>query len=86
MLTFHPVLPMRAAMVAAVATALGILALANLTSVPPRAVLAQERQIRAPTAASIGYSRDSRRPRARRFGPLIFWRTGFGIKVRPGEL
>ena len=46
-------------MVAAVATALGILALANLTSAPPRAGLAQEAQIRVPTAASIAYSRDS---------------------------
>jgi hypothetical protein len=59
MLTFHPVLPMRAAIVAAAATALGILALANLTSVPPRAGVAQEPQLRAPIAASVAYSRDS---------------------------
>jgi hypothetical protein len=39
-LTLHPVLPMRAAIVAA--AALGILALANLTSAPPRAGVAQE--------------------------------------------
>jgi hypothetical protein len=58
MLTFHPVLPMRAAIVAAAATALGILALANLTSVPPRAGVAQP-QLRAPIAASVAYSRDS---------------------------
>jgi hypothetical protein len=58
-LTFHPVLPMRDAIVAAVATALGILAMANLTSVPPRAGVAQEPQLRAPIAASVAYSRDS---------------------------
>ena len=59
MLTLHPMLPMRAAIVAAAATALGILALANLTSVPPHAGVAQEPQLRAPTAASVAYSRDS---------------------------
>jgi hypothetical protein len=58
-LTLHPVLPMRAAIVAAAATALGIWALANLTSVPPRADVSQEPQLRAPVAASVAYSRDS---------------------------
>jgi hypothetical protein len=58
-LTFHPVLPMRAAIVAAAATALGVLALANLTSVQPRAGVAPQRQLRAPIAASVACSRDS---------------------------
>jgi hypothetical protein len=54
MLTLHPVLPMRAAIVAAAATAIGILALANLTSVPPRAGMTQEPQLRA--AAPVAHS------------------------------
>jgi hypothetical protein len=58
-LTLHPVLPMRAAIVAAAAAALGILALANLTSAPSRAGVAQEPQLRAPIAASVAYPRDS---------------------------
>lgn|ERR1700733_2275346 len=41
------------------ATALGILALANLTCVQPRAGVAQQPQLRAPIAASVAYSRDS---------------------------
>jgi hypothetical protein len=56
MLTLHPVLPMRAAIVAAAATAFGILALANLTSMPPRARVAQESQLRAPIAAPVAHS------------------------------
>jgi len=56
MLTLHPMLPMRAAIVAAAATAIGILALANLTSVPPRAGLTQEPQLRAPIAAPVAHS------------------------------
>ena len=51
MLTLHPMLPMRAAIVAAVAAALGILALANLTSAPPNAGVAQEPQFRVHIAA-----------------------------------
>jgi hypothetical protein len=54
MLTFHPpVLPMRAALVAAMAAALGILALASLslTGERPRASEAQEPQFRAHIAA-----------------------------------
>jgi hypothetical protein len=54
-----PMLPMRAAIVAAAATTLGILALANLTSVQQRAGVAQQPQLRAPIAASVAYSRDS---------------------------
>jgi hypothetical protein len=56
MLTLHPVLPMRAAIVSAAATAIGILALANLTSVPPRAGMTQEPQLRAPIAAPVARS------------------------------
>ena len=47
---------MRAAIVAAAATALGIMAMVNLTSVPPRAGLAQKPQRPAPLAASVAYS------------------------------
>ena len=46
---------MRAAIVAAAATALGILALANLTSSPPRAGVAQEPQLGAPVTAPIAH-------------------------------
>jgi hypothetical protein len=50
-LTFHsPVLPMRATLVAAIAAALGLLALANL-SPGPRAGVAQDPQLRAPIVA-----------------------------------
>ena len=53
MLTFHsPVLPMRATLVAAIAGALGFLALANL-SPAPRLGVAQEPQLRVPTAAPV---------------------------------
>ena len=55
----HPVLPLRASIMAGAATALGILAMTNLTSVPPRAGTAQEAQLRGPIAASVAYSRDS---------------------------
>ena len=48
MLTPHPVLLMRATIVAAAATALGIMAMANLTSVPPRAGVAQKPQLPPP--------------------------------------
>jgi hypothetical protein len=50
---------MRAAIVAAAAAALGILALANLTSAPPRAGVDQEPQLHASIAASVAYPRDS---------------------------
>jgi len=57
MLTLHPVLPVRAAIVAGVAAALGLLALANLsTSAPPSAGEAQKQSFRAPRAAPIAYS------------------------------
>ena len=51
-LTFHPALPMRAALVAAAAAAVGILALASLspTGERPRASVSQQPQFRAPTA------------------------------------
>ena len=58
MLTPHPLLPMRATIVAAAATALGIMAMANLSPVPPRAGVAQKPQLSAPLAASVAYSRD----------------------------
>jgi hypothetical protein len=55
-MTLHPVVPMRAAIVAAAAAALGVLVLANLTSVPPRAGTTQEPQLRAPIAAPVAHS------------------------------
>jgi len=59
-LTFHPVLPMRAALVAGVAAALAILALANLSppTQRPRASLAAATSFRAPVGTSVAYSRD----------------------------
>ena len=55
MFTFHPVLPMRAGIVAGAAAALGLLALASLSptaEVPrPRANVAQEPQFRVHIAA-----------------------------------
>jgi hypothetical protein len=58
-LTFHPVLPMRAAVVASVGAALALFALASLSPAPPRASVAQMPPVRAPIAASVAYSRDS---------------------------
>jgi hypothetical protein len=59
-LTFQPVLPMRAALLAGVAAALVILALANLspTAERLRAGVAEAPSFRVPTAAVV-YSRDS---------------------------
>jgi hypothetical protein len=55
--TFHPVIPMRAAVVASVGAALALSALASLSAAPPRANVAQMRPVRAPIAASV-YPRD----------------------------
>jgi hypothetical protein len=53
-LTFHRVLPMRAALVASAAAALGLLALANLSATaPPIARLDKARSVRAPIAAPV---------------------------------
>jgi len=59
-LTFHPVLPMRAALVAGVAAALAVLALANLspTAQRSRATVAEATPFRAPIVAPVAYSRD----------------------------
>ena len=58
MLTFHRVLPMRAALVAAAGAALGLLALANLsTSAPPIARVDKALPVRAPIAASVLHDR-----------------------------
>jgi hypothetical protein len=59
-LTFHPVLPTKAALVAGVAAALAILALANLspTAQRPRATVAEATSFRVPIAAPVAYSRD----------------------------
>ena len=58
-LTFHPVLPMRAVVVASVGAALALFALASLLPSPPRASVAQMPPVRAPIAGPIAYSRDS---------------------------
>jgi len=60
--TFHPVLPMRAAFVAAAAAMLGLLALASLspTAERPRASVAEATAFRVPIAAPVAYSRDPR--------------------------
>jgi hypothetical protein len=58
-LTFHPVLPMRAEVVASVGAALALFAMASLLPSPPRASVAQMPPVRAPIAAPIAYSRDS---------------------------
>jgi hypothetical protein len=58
-LTFHPVLPMRAAVMASVGAALALFALASLSPAPPRASVAQMPPVRAPIAASVAYPRDS---------------------------
>jgi hypothetical protein len=58
-LTFHPVLPMRAAVMASVGAALALLALASLSPAAPRASVAQMPPVRAPIAASVAYPRDS---------------------------
>jgi hypothetical protein len=60
-LTFHPVLPMRAAFVAAAAAALAILALANLSPTAERynAAMAEASHLRAPTLAPVAHSLDS---------------------------
>ena len=58
-LTFHPVLPIRAAVVASVGAALALFALASLSPAPPRASVAQMPPVRASIAASVAYSRDS---------------------------
>jgi hypothetical protein len=58
-LTFHPVLPMRAAVVASVGAALALFALASLLPAPPSASVAHMPPARAPIAAPIAYSRDS---------------------------
>ena len=60
MLTFHPVLPMRAALVAAAAAALGLLALASLPPAAerPRGGVAEATSSRAPIAVPVAYSRD----------------------------
>ena len=57
-LTFHPVLPIRAAVVASVGAALALFAMASLSPAPPRASVAQMPPVRAPLAASVAYSRD----------------------------
>jgi hypothetical protein len=57
--TFHPALPMRAAVVASVGAALALFALASLLPAPPRASVAQMSPVRAPIAAPVAYSRDS---------------------------
>jgi len=55
-LTFHPALPMRAVLVAGTAAALGLLALANLSTPAPR-VASVDKTIsaRAPLAASVAH-------------------------------
>jgi hypothetical protein len=58
-LTFHSVLPMRAAVVVSVGAALALFALASLSPAPPRASVAQMPPVRAPIAASVAYPRDS---------------------------
>jgi hypothetical protein len=58
-LTFYPVLPIRAAVVASVGAALALFALASLSPAPPRASVAQMPPVRAPIAASVAYPRDS---------------------------
>jgi hypothetical protein len=58
-LTFYPVLPMRAAVVASVGAALALFAPASLSPAPPRASVAQMPPVRAPLAASAAYPRDS---------------------------
>jgi hypothetical protein len=56
-LTFYPVLPMRAALVAGVAAALAILALASLQPTAERPRVAEATSFRVPMAA-LAYSRD----------------------------
>jgi len=58
-LTFHPVLPMRAAVVASVGAALALFALASLSPAPPHASVAQMPPVRAPIAVPVAHSRDS---------------------------
>ena len=58
-LTFHSVLPMRAAVVVSVGAALALFALASLSPAPPRASVAQMPPVRAPIAASVAYPRAS---------------------------
>ena len=58
-LTFHPVLPMRAAVMASIGAALALFALTSLSPAPPRASVAQMPPVRAPIAASVAYPRDS---------------------------
>jgi hypothetical protein len=58
-LTYHPVLPMRAAVIASVGAALALFALTSLSPAPPRASVAQPLPVRAPIAASVAYPRDS---------------------------
>jgi hypothetical protein len=54
MLTFHPVLPMRAVLVAAAAAGLGLLALANMSiSEPPSARADKALSVRAPVVARV---------------------------------
>jgi hypothetical protein len=57
-LTFHSVLPIRAAVVASVGAALALFALASLSPAPPRASVAQMPPVRAPIAVWDAYSRD----------------------------
>ena len=57
-LTFHPALPMRAALVAGVAAALAILALAGLQPTAERPRVAKATSFRVPMAAPVAYSRD----------------------------
>ncbi len=53
MLTFHPLLPMRAALVAGVAAALGLVALANLPISEPPSASADKASLRAPVVARV---------------------------------
>jgi hypothetical protein len=49
----HPVLPMRAVLIAAAAAALGLLALANLSVSAPSSASVAQAQVRAPVAARV---------------------------------
>jgi hypothetical protein len=52
-LMLHPVLPIRAVLVAAAAAALGLLALANLAVSAPSSASVAQAQLRAPVAARV---------------------------------
>ena len=53
MLTFHPLLTMRAAIVAGVAAGLGLIALANLSISEPPSARVDEASLRAPVVARV---------------------------------